>query len=353
MIWSRVHRMLLSDGRFLALALLFALAMPGRAGADCTPRTHQSTCVDPSPMWVPAAPSQFFSIPAAETLSAGSFAAGLALSYASRPITLVAASPDPYGRDVRVVDDLLQAEPSFAASPLRHLELSGTLPLSAARTGTGLTGVTSTSGPELSTVALGDARLAVAHELVLRPADAPPRFRAMTRLELALPTGGAFAGSRGVTVAPGVVASARVGPVSFGAEQGARLRATSELGDARLGSQLVEKLGIAASVVDRGRLSLALEGFLLPSLVSQGGTLRDGTRITSSTLIPAEWMLSARSIAGPLHLQLGLGTALPLSGETRRHPDGTETSEHFAAMTSPRFRATLIVRYVPVPAREP
>jgi hypothetical protein len=46
-------------------------------------------------------------------------------------------------------------------------------------------------------------------------------------------------------------------------------------------------------------------------------------------------------------LGLGGGSAIPLSSETRTDPTGSESSERFAGVTTPRFRFLLSVRYVP------
>lgn len=336
-----------ASSRTLALCLA-AVSLAGRAGADCTPRTHASTCFDADPLWVPAAPSKFVAIPAATALRAGTLAAGLDLSYASHPVTLVAASPDPSGRDVHVIDQLLDGAASAAASPFPHLEASVTLPFVAMRSGTGLGGVTSQGESSLSAAALRDVRLGLGQDLTLgRPASGTEP-RVMSRLEAALPTGGAFAGSRGVTVAPSFGVELRSAPVFFGAQLGARFRPVSEIGGARLGSELVVGLGAGMDVMEREKLSLAVEGFALPSLVSQRQALPDGTT-TEGTLVPSEWIFSARTRFGPIRLQLGLGTAIPLSGASERHPDGTVSTEHFAAITSPEYRITLAVRYVTSP----
>lgn len=347
MIWSGVHRMFRAHRRRLALLVLSSSLAGERAVADCTPRTHQSPCVDADPLWLTSTPSPFIAIPGAESLPAHAWSAALGVSYSSRPITLVAPSPDPNGREVRVVDDLIHTTLGGGMSPARHLELSLLVPFVSGRTGTGLTGITSQNGPEVSAVAFGDVRVGVGHDLVLHPGRADPKFRAMSRLDIALPTGGAFAGSRGVTISPSFAFSARAGRAFFGATLGARVRAISELGDARLGTELVGMLGGGVDLLERHRLSLALESWALPSLASQGRTLPDGTVVTESSLVPAEWMLSARTVAAPFIVQLGVGTGIPLSSETRRHPDGTETTEHFAGMTTPRFRATLVVKYAP------
>ena len=96
----------ISTKRLIA-ALVALLVCPSARAADCTPRTQASPCIDMEPLWVPASPTPFLAVPSARALPAQTFALALHLSSATRPATIIAASPDPAGREVRVVDRLV------------------------------------------------------------------------------------------------------------------------------------------------------------------------------------------------------------------------------------------------------
>lgn len=325
----------------LALALCAA-----RARADCTPETRVSPCIDADPLWVPASPTPFVVVPSARALAQGAWSAGASVTYLARPITIVAASPDPKGREIRVLDDVFDGSVHGAYAPTPHLELLLAVPFTIARTGTGVGGITTQAPTSAGGAALGDVRVGAGHDLFAARSD-DLVVHGMSRLQLALPTGGDLAGSRGPTLAPSFVFDGSIGAFDIATEHGLRLRAASDLGGTRLGSQWLSSLGIAFRPLAGGRLAFALEAFFLPSLVPQRHTLPDGTR-AFGTLVPAEWMFSLRARpATELTLKLGAGTSIPLSEETKRRPDGTETSDTFAGMTSPRFRAVLVVTYVP------
>jgi hypothetical protein len=320
------------------------------ARADCQPPTRQSPCFDADELWIPAAPTRFIGIAPGRALAAHTWTFGVDATYLSRPVVLRTASPDPNGRDVRVVDDVVDLALAAAYAPVPHLELTAIVPAALYRSGTGLVGVTSQNGPTLPVAALRDVRLGVAHDLLPNPSSKErPDVGLATRLDVALPTGeqSSFAGERGPIVAPSLSLDFRSGIFFAGAQAGARFRRPVQIGGARLGTQIVSALGVGVNVLGEDRLAVALEGWLLPTLLSQRRTLPDGTAIIGGELIPTEWMVSARTRLDEVVLALGLGSAIPWSTETRRATDGEESTTHFAGVTSPRFRAALVVRYAP------
>lgn len=341
---------LLAVSRVRSLAALVILSLPGAARAACQPPTRQSTCFDADELWSPAAPSRFIGIAAGRVLAARTYALGVDATYLSRPVVLETASPDPNGRAVRVVNDVVDVAAAFAYAPVSHLELTAIVPAAIYRSGTGLVGVTSQNGPTLPVTALRDVRLGIAHDVLLSPRrDQRTAVGLATRLDLALPTGNddAFAGERGPVVAPSASFDVTHGIFFAGAQLGVRLRRPVELGGARLGTQLTSTFGVGANVLPKDRLALGLEAWLLPTLLSQRRTLPDGTLVTSGTLFPAEWMLSGRTRIDDTVLALGLGSSVPWSSETRRATTGEESTTHFAGVTAPRFRAVLVLRYAP------
>jgi hypothetical protein len=332
-----------------AALLGIALVSEYAAAAVCTAGTRASPCFDADTLWIPPAPSRFASIARSAAMPGRTYSLGLAFVYLSQPVTLKALAPDPNGRKVLVVDDVVGASVAASYSPIRHLELGAVLPMNLYRTGTGLTGVTSQSGSSLSGATLRDIRIGAGHDLVLRPSPAGHvRFTAMARFELALPTGNeeAFAGNRTVVAAPSFSFGVRINRVLLAAQEGARFRNGVDFGGARIATELVSSLGATVDVVPKGLFSLSGEFWFLPNFLSTKNTEPDGT-VRTSTLVPAEWLATAWTRLSDVLLGVGGGTALPLSSETRTEPTGAESAEVFAGVTTPRFRLFLSARYAP------
>ncbi len=294
-----------------------------------------------------ASPGPFVGVTAARTRAAGAWAVEIGSSYLTRPVVLMTDSSDPDGREVRVVDSIWDATLSASYSPVERLELSGSIPFAVIRTGTGLTGVTSSSGPPPPSTALGDVRLGAAYELLARRSTSGTTVGVVSRLDAALPTGASssFDGQRGPVLAPGFGMDLTLGRFYAAANESLRLREPVEIAGSSLGTQFVSALGFDVEVLQHRLLGIALEAWLMPSLVPQSSVLADGARITSGSLVPAEWMASVHTGLGPLTLVLGGGGGVPLSDQTAEKSDGTRSTDHFAAVTSPAFRFTLAVRY--------
>jgi hypothetical protein len=128
-----------------------------------------------------------------------------------------------------------------------------------------------------------------------------------------------------------------------GLEIGARVRPTTEVIGARVGPQLVTAVGVGYDFLPtRDLLTATLEAWALPTFSQQHAlTVQPGGAYVSSAdgqyIAPAEWQLSARTAplpGGDLSIQAGGGGAIPLTGDT--------------AITTPRFRFTLGVRWAPL-----
>ncbi len=327
------------------LASWAALLVTGRGGAaECTPDSGVSTCLDADNLWWSAGGARFTSIAAATTPRRGSLAFAALVGYLDRPVLLSAPSPDPEGRDVNVVRGAVGLTLAYAWGLSDDLELSLATPLVLHQTGAGAEGITSQSAPPLTAVAVRDPRLGL---------GVPWRqgaFAAKARAELALPLGDArqYAGSGGLTLAPGVSGSWQAGPVHAALELGVRLRRAVPFATARVGSQGFAALGVGADLWQE-LLSVELEAFALPSLVSQPGRQDAASRVTDGVLVPAEWLASLRTVPSRdanVALSLGGGTGLPLSTEIRETASGA-SHERFAGVTTPRFRLFFGVRYQP------
>lgn len=337
-----------------AACLLAGLAVSLRAAvagaAECDPPSGLGPCLDAEALWFAPGAARFVGVPGAETVRSRAFATGIGATWLLRPVVVTAASPDPDGREVRVVEHLVDLSLLLAYGASDRLELDLAFPIGLRQTGAGAGGLTSQDAPPLARSVVRDPRVGAAWALVRRRTGS---FWALAgRLELSLPLGdeGELSGDAGPVVSPVLALDVERGAFFGASALGARLRRTSELAGARLGSQLVAQLGLGCEILGPA-LSLGAEAWVLPVLASQDRTLPDGTRVADALLVPAEWMASLRSMplaSGDLGLQLGAGAGLPLSTERRIAPDGTDRVERFAGITSPAVRVALAVRYAPV-----
>jgi hypothetical protein len=299
------------------------------APVDCDPPSGISTCIDANAVWLPAGRPRFATIAPAQPTPDGAYAFGAALSYLSRPIVLVAPSPDPEGREIRVVDDRIDATLLWAYAPTARLELSLATPFVLHQTGAGAEGVTSQSAPPLTRTASADPRFGIGYAIANRDELA---LKAQAELSLPLGDRHLYAGEGSFVLAPSIAASLRIAPFFAGSQLGARIRRSVPLADASFGSQAVAALGVGVEILPREQLSFGVEAIALPSLVAQDRARGD------ARLMPAEWLASLRSVPltdPALILQLAGGTGLPLSGGE-------------LDLTSPRVRLLAAVRYAPV-----
>lgn len=326
--------------------LLLLLSSPAPA-VGCAEDSDFSPCIDADALWLAPAATRFVAIDAARVLPERQWIAGLGVTYLARPVELHVASPDPEGRTIAVVDDALNAT-AFAAFGLgSDLEVEAALPFTVYQTGAGVQGITTQHAEPLRAQALRDPRLGASFQLLQGVSRWSLSSRATLRLALPLGTDDALAGDRSFVLAPGTTWVAEPAPFFAAVHVGARVRAVTQLGSARLGSQLVASLGLGIDIFPYELLSVSAEASLLPVLTSQASRAPNGAAV-EGRLIPAEWLLSARSRplrATNLSVQLGAGTGMPLSAEERTTPDGTTESDHFAGITTPRYRIVLALRY--------
>lgn len=332
-----------------AAVILAALAATAHALADCRPATGQSTCFDADSRWAVALPSPFatFGAPLRQH-AVGSV--GLDADYLKRPVVLEAPAPDPRGRAFTVIDDRVDAALTGSFSPLPWLAVTGALPLVAAQTGSGLTGITRTSERDVTSPALRDPKVGVAATALERRFARSAWVGLRGELELSLPLGtqSAFARARTVVAAPRVSSSVFVKWFYAGASVGARLKGPVEIAGTHLGHQLTWAAGVGAEILDERRLTFSLEARALLTLRSQDSTLPDGSH-ASGRHLPAEWLASLGTQWPAPHGRwsafAGGGMGIPLS--TRRVEDGTGTQrDHFVGLAAPAVRALVGARYV-------
>jgi hypothetical protein len=339
-----------SLGRLAALAASLPpliVAHPARA-SDCG-SPNLSTCIDDDALWPHAGASHFFSIGATDTIEAGQVGFGLSTSYLSRPVTLQSATPGPSGTRYNLIDNQVNGSFLWSFGMTDRLELDLILPITFGQSGSGLNPIT--GGPPenaLSSSATRDLRFGVAYGLVKRAPVDPyaPRevgrpsgdgFGLALRFEMSAPTGdtGEFATNGTGVWLPSVSSDYRHGRFFAGGELGARFRPTQTFEGAAIGNQAYVALGAAMDALPSELLTFGVEAFLLPTFAEQSGL--QGSTATSTAnawaIVPAEWMVSARTspiFGGDLQIQVGGGGSLPLTGD---------------AMTSPRFRFDLSIRY--------
>lgn len=339
----RVVRALRTFSLTLAVNVVSRLA----AATDCAPAGHASPCFDADLSWLAAGSARFFGVASADTPPDRQVALGVAFTYLLRPVQLNAPSPDPEGRDVRVVEQRVDWSPLLAYGLGASAELTLSTPIVLWQTGAGVEGITSRDGPAIGRAAIRDPRVGVGWRWLDVGARAAPWFASKLRFEVALPFGDErwLVGSTAPVAAPSVAAELRAGRFRAGAEVGARFARRVELVDSAIGSFARVAIGCGFELLGRERLSLAAEAWAMPSLVSQpesGGA----TRVHDARLIPAEWLFSVRSVPAPgLQLQLGGGTAIPLSSATRS--DASDAASAFAGVGAARVRVVLSVRWVP------
>jgi hypothetical protein len=316
-------------------ALAASLAAPAARATDCS--GFYSPCINDDALWVHAGASTFVSIGATRTVAPQQVAFGLVASYLSRPIVL--SVPGPAG-DQYAVNDQVNGTFLWGYGVTDRLELDLAVPVTFGQGGTGLAPVT--GGDALKDTAVRDIRFGFAYAVLPRASA----WGLAPRLEVSAPTGDSdqFAGERSGVIVPSVAADWHSGRFFAGAELGARLRPVTQLLGARVGSQLVTAVGAGYDVLARrDLLAFALEAWALPMLDEQADFKKPTELVAQSTLTgghvtPAEWQLSARTAPlrdGDLSIQASGGGPIPLGGDP--------------AITMPRFRFTLGVRWTPRP----
>jgi hypothetical protein len=274
----------------------------------------------------------------ADTTEQGKLGFGLVTTYLSRPIVLHTASPGG-GSDAYAINDQVNGSFLWSYGVSDRLELDFALPVTFGQGGAGITPLTGGAG--LNDTAVRDMRFGFAY--ALGPHKATPssdsHWKGITaRLDVSAPTGDRyqFAGERSGVFVPSIASEYRLAAWFVGAELGARIRPVTQLLDARVGSQLVAALGVGVDILRDRLLSATLEAWTMPTLVEQAAVnILSDTYVSApggGSLVPGEWSLSARSmpfVGRDLSIQLGGGSALT------------------SAVTSPRFRFTLAVRWAP------
>lgn len=310
---SRAHGSPLGGKAPLAAALFAAISASwaGSARAESSCGSGASACINSDTFWPNAGPSRFVQVSAPATVAAGDLGVSLVTSYQSRPIVLRTASPGPgsSGTDSYAIDNQFTTNFLWQYGVTRALAFDAGLPITLGQSGDGLGALTGGGGVKFT--AIRDFRFGVALALVprdrvdvetARKRGGPGNAYAVTlRLGMSAPIGdkAELASERTAVFLPSVAGDYRVGPVYVGAEIGARIRPTTDVLGARIGTQLHTGIGVGVDVLPRELLTFNLETRVLYNLPEQADVTRTAGGIVSTPngkyLFPAEWMLSART----------------------------------------------------------
>jgi OOP family OmpA-OmpF porin len=318
------------------------LASTCAAHADSACYGPLSPCINDDTLWPHAGRARFVQVGSGETLPEAQLGFGVVATYLSRPVVFQLPSPGGTGSDQYAVNQQANATFLWAYGVTDRLELDVALPITLGESGGGLAPIT--GGATLKDTAVRDLRLGFAYELVPH-GDARPRPTSDTetapttnlgrewglaaRFDLSAPTGDRdqFAGERSAVFVPSVAADYRhPGGLIAGVEAGARLRPTTDLLTARVGSELLVAAGAGYEILPHELLTVAVEAWVLPMIVAQS----DGSHI-----VPAEWQVSVRTSPlrhGDLSVQMSGGGPL----------------DSPPPITTPDFRFTLGVRWAPI-----
>lgn len=332
----------------LAAGLLVATSS-GSARAQATCSGSASPCVNSDALWSTPGPSRFAHVSATETTNPGDLAIGVVTSYQSRPLVLRTASPGPgaAGTDSYAVDNQVTANFLWQYGITQRLAFDAALPITLGQSGDGLSALTGGSG--LKFTAIRDFRFGLALAIVPRERTdlettqkrgGPGNAYSLTlRLGTSAPIGdkAELASERTAVFLPSLAGDYRVGRFIVGAEVGARVRPTTDLLGARIGTQLLTAVGVGVDVLPRELLSFGLEARALANLAEQADVTRSAGGLVSTPngryVFPAEWMLSART------------APLPSGDFTLFFGGGGGLTQDTA--TVPRFRFVLGVTYAP------
>lgn len=333
------------NSRVVAFSLAFSLAFSGiflsaASAADCAPSPAISACFDANALWLPAGRAHFISMPDPRVIGVHQLSVGVESEVLHRPVQLHAPSPDAEGRTIRALDFAVDASYFMTFGLLEHLELTVAAPVRAYQTGAGLGGINAQTSPTIERNAARNPRIGFGYSL---PAPTQAKFGLRLGMEASLPLGesDAFGGERSVVAAPGLTLGYHRGALRAGASLGARLRSPVQIGNTQLGNQAFVALGAGAELLGQGRLFVSLEAFALPALSSSRSAGANST-FSDARLVPAEWLAAVQTSVGVSTLSVGAGSGIPLSSETSEG-----RTSHFFGLTTPDFRALVLLRIAP------
>lgn len=289
-----------------------------RASGDCA----SAPCLDAQLQWLAPGREGATVVGAERTLTRGRATAAMALGWMSRPIVLVAPSPDPDGRELNVVDHALDLTWLLGLGVGAGVQLELAAPVVVWQSGAGADAAVSSLPQPLPTTAVRDPRLGLSAQVV---GDRTSALGVAARVVLSAPLGdeAALAGGDGAVLAPELALGWRRGRWQLAAALGARLRSRVHVATNVVDDQVVAEVGGKLRLLAEETLFVTIGGWVGPVLAPPPA---------GSAGAPGEWSLGLGSRPAPrLALHLSGGSGLPLG------VDGG------FALGTPRARATLVV----------
>lgn len=331
-----------SRPHFCALlsAVLATVLLSSSARAEsCDPDLGLSTCIDADNLWIHPGGGSFFSVAPTLTTPSSKSAFGLSVGYLSRPIGLRVASADPEGTPIFAIDNQVNATFHWEVGITDRLALSLVLPVTVFQDGAGIAAVRG-SDETLPRSVIRDGRFGLSFAILPRARKGEDRGLGLTaHMQFGAPFGAKewFGGAGTLVATPTLSADYRIGALLIGTELGARIRDKRNLANAVIGTQLYGALGISYDILKGRMLSAGAEAFALYTLSEQkAATAQAGADAETQALVPAEWLATVSSapfLGGDLVFMASGGGFIPTGSES--------------AVTTPRFRFNLGVRYAP------
>jgi len=212
--------------------------------------------VDVQTFWPAAGPTDHIALRNTSVQPSGDIGFGLTFNLMRRPLVL---TPTGTGQAQDAVDYALTSDFLFAIGIARRFQLSAAVPVVLAQSGEGTVPVLGARGVRLPDTAIRDLRVEFSWAILQRARRRDARGAGL-RLDVgaAIPLGDdrAFQGSGGFTFAPMLGFDWRFPAVTLTANAGARIRATSRIGDLAVGSVGVVGAGVAIRPLFRTEVPL-------------------------------------------------------------------------------------------------
>ncbi|MEN9580367.1 MAG: hypothetical protein RJA70_3376 [Pseudomonadota bacterium] len=229
---------------------------------------------------------------------------GSELGFQTRTLIASAASPDPFGREVPLLDDWYTATPFLVWHVAPELSLAAQQPVTLSQSASGVEAVSSIDAPAIP-IAAGDTVLSA---LFSHPLNfGATALTLMVAQRATVPTGheSSFLKEDGMSYSPSLGLHWQLTSLTFAAIGGLHLRRSVSFGDLRFGSEALFGAGVAYS---RWNASLSTELQLRPALQSDESAA--GATIHR---FPAALLFNLGYPFGPVHAAIGVGSSLPVS----------------------------------------
>jgi hypothetical protein len=274
-------------------------------------------------------------------LAADSLSVTFAGIYQHRPLTLTAPSPDAKGREILLVEHVVDTQTLIHAGLGHAFDLGVALRTVAYQTGTGIGAARSRIGSTLEQQVVRDPLAGIGYAFADSTLGTAV-YQSKLRADFSLPLGDAnhFAGEAGVVWAPSLLAELSWSRISLAGQFGARFRRAVTLGDVRYGQQLLGTLGLVVAALPE-QLFVAGELTAAPSLQRQPLTA-SGER---GSWIPAEWAVTTTAQWSEVYaLSFSAGGGVPMSSQHIGSREGELSEEHFMGLGAPSLRFVLMLR---------